>query len=426
VVAGKSVGRTSLGMNKDDVIKLLGKPNKESLDLAIYHTSDKRYFLALRFSGGKLSEIAYTSPNFSTADGITTSNFTGHQKELPASGQSGNYTIYALQSGGLSFAKPSSSGSNNGARIENPAVNSSFGIVHMGPPSDPLRWAWDINSALAAQITDRNAGSTAPAGTATQKANMSNGNNSSQISRTDSSQSIGAHSIQNSDQNTAQSSNQRSGTGFNQSTKQENTSHHSSTNANLVTPGASLARIRLGQTRQEIEKLLGAPAQFNNGISTYWAGDRKFFLSIRYLNERASDMVFSSPSFSTQSGINVNSFREPQFQNEFRQIKSTGTKAITLYEVKEGGLAFFQPLIAPLSLGWLHAKDDTNYNLEWMAQIKEEVLQTGQILPPRLRGNNAPPALLGPSAPMNRPRMRRRLNSMLPGTYSQPGNANYY
>lgn len=241
----------------------------------------------------------------------------------------------------------------------------------MGAPSDPLRWAWDINNALAPQITDRNPGNT-------------------------------------------------------RATSTISASHQSNSNANLVTPGTSLARIKLGQTQQEIEKLLGAPAQFNSDISTYWAGDKKFFLSIRYLNGRASDVVFSSPSFCTQSGINVNSFREPQFQNEFRQIKSTGAKAITLYEMKEGGLAFFQPLIAPLSLGWLHAKDNTNYNLEWMAQIKEEVLQTGQILPPRLRGNNAPPTLLGPSTPINRPRMRRRLNSMLPGTYSQPGNANYY
>ncbi|MBI5171552.1 MAG: caspase family protein [Candidatus Melainabacteria bacterium] len=145
IVPGVSVGRTKIGMSKQEVEALLGRPGQENVDMFTYRTSDRRYFLSLRFSGDKVSEIAFSSPAFSTASGLSLESIKHRPDELAESGRSGSYQIKVGKGGGLSFI----------CKEGGPAQ---FAIVHQGPPTDPQRWLADLNthsgSATATAVSD--------------------------------------------------------------------------------------------------------------------------------------------------------------------------------------------------------------------------------------------------------------------------------
>ncbi|MDQ0885861.1 hypothetical protein QFZ81_000949 [Paenibacillus sp. V4I9] len=73
IIPGKSVGKISLGMTKDDVIKLLGNPTN-TLDNQLIYKSTKN-FLSLYLKSSVVKQIEFTSPSFSTKDGVNTGNF---------------------------------------------------------------------------------------------------------------------------------------------------------------------------------------------------------------------------------------------------------------------------------------------------------------------------------------------------------------
>ncbi len=133
IVPGVSVGRTKIGMSKQEVEALLGRPGQENVDMFTYRTSDRRYFLSLRFSGDKVSEIAFSSPAFSTASGLSLESIKHRTEELTESGRSGPYQIKVGKGGGLSF-------------IGKEGAPAQFAIVHQGPPTDPQRWLADLNT----------------------------------------------------------------------------------------------------------------------------------------------------------------------------------------------------------------------------------------------------------------------------------------
>lgn len=145
IVPGVSVGRTKIGMSKKDVEALLGKPGQENVDMFTYRTSDRRYFLSLRFSGDKVSEIAFSSPAFSTASGLSLESIKHRPEELVESGRSGPYQIKVGKGGGLSF-------------VGKEGAPAQFAIVHQGPPTDPQRWLADLNtrslSATSTAVSD--------------------------------------------------------------------------------------------------------------------------------------------------------------------------------------------------------------------------------------------------------------------------------
>ena len=136
IVPGVSVGRTKIGMSKQDVEALLGRPGQENVDLFTYRTSDRRYFLSLRFSGDKVTEIAFSSPAFSTASGLNLESLKSkhRQDELAESGRSGPYQIKAGKGGGLSFI------------CKDGEPGAQFAVVHQGPPTDPQRWLADLKT----------------------------------------------------------------------------------------------------------------------------------------------------------------------------------------------------------------------------------------------------------------------------------------
>jgi hypothetical protein len=84
LVPGQSVARMNLGMTSAEVLNLLGKPTYSSDSVVTYWTSDRRYFLSVLLKSGVVSEIAFNSPAFKTANMISLSNYTAHAKQFSA------------------------------------------------------------------------------------------------------------------------------------------------------------------------------------------------------------------------------------------------------------------------------------------------------------------------------------------------------
>ncbi|HEY9730888.1 MAG TPA: hypothetical protein V6C89_03185 [Drouetiella sp.] len=84
LVPGQSVARMNLGMTSAEVLNLLGKPTYSSDNVVTYWTSDRRYFLSVLLKAGIVSEIAFNSPAFKTANMISLSNYTAHAKQFSA------------------------------------------------------------------------------------------------------------------------------------------------------------------------------------------------------------------------------------------------------------------------------------------------------------------------------------------------------
>ncbi|MBS1955022.1 MAG: caspase family protein [Cyanobacteria bacterium SZAS-4] len=82
LVPGQSVARMNLGMTTAEILTLLGKPTYSSDDVVTYWTSDRKYFLSVLLKSGLVTEIAFSSPAFKTANSITLSNYASHAKEF--------------------------------------------------------------------------------------------------------------------------------------------------------------------------------------------------------------------------------------------------------------------------------------------------------------------------------------------------------
>jgi hypothetical protein len=70
IVPGESIGRTKLGMTRDDLIKRLGKPTEENEEMMTYKS--KNNYVSLYLDNGVIVQIEFTSPSFRTMGGSTT------------------------------------------------------------------------------------------------------------------------------------------------------------------------------------------------------------------------------------------------------------------------------------------------------------------------------------------------------------------
>jgi hypothetical protein len=73
IVPGKSIGKIALGMAKDEVTRLLGKPTNSDENQMTYKSS--KNYINLLLNNQVVKQIEFTSPSFSTSEGINTGNF---------------------------------------------------------------------------------------------------------------------------------------------------------------------------------------------------------------------------------------------------------------------------------------------------------------------------------------------------------------
>ena len=204
IVPGVSVGRTSIGMNRQAVESLLGKPSCENSGTLVYRTADHKYFLALRLSGDSVTEIMFSSPAFVTAGGVGIDSFLSNKASLKFSDLAGPYKTY--ESGGLAFV------------VKDGSELPQFAVVHKGQLVAPEK--------LAASLSPPASTSDTP------------------------SSSTGA--------------------------------------TNVIVPGQSFAKIRLGMTKPQVVALLGRPTSESDNVFCYRTRDKRYFLIIRTDTDKVS------------------------------------------------------------------------------------------------------------------------------------------
>ncbi len=313
IVPGVSVGRTSIGMNRQAVENLLGKPSSENSGTLVYRTADHKYFLALRLSGDSVTEIMFSSPAFVTAGGVGIDSFVSMKASLKFSDLAGPYKTY--ESGGLSFV------------VKDGSELPQFAVVHKGQLIAPEK--------LAASLS-------VPAGTS-------------------------------------------------------DTPSSSSGATNIIVPGQSFAKIRLGMTKAQVVALLGRPTSESENVICYRTRDKRYFLIIRTDADKVSDVLFNSPAYATASGVAVSNYMQETSRGAFQPPHRPTARPVDIYTLKDGGLSFFQPLNWPTPVGWVHEKSASANDVDWLAKVRSD------MFPDTMLKNGIRP-MIGPGA-----RGRRRV-----------------
>jgi hypothetical protein len=103
IVPGKSIGKLFLGMTKSEVTKTLGKPT--AIEDGVMTYSSSKNYIKLYFKDQILKQVEYTSPSFSTADGISINNFQERGKDFDIKGFQWRFLQVRYDSirGGLSY-----------------------------------------------------------------------------------------------------------------------------------------------------------------------------------------------------------------------------------------------------------------------------------------------------------------------------------
>ncbi len=335
IVPGQSVGRTSIGMSRQAVENLLGKPSSENSGTLVYRTADRKYFLALRLASDSVNEILFSSPAFVTSSGIGVDSFSANRGAMKFSDLAGPYKSYESKPG-LSFV------------VKDGGEVPQFAVVHKGQLTAP--------EILAAGLVEQ-------AKSNIDQAKISLSQNSSK-------------------------------------------SVNSST---LIVPGQSLAKIKLGISKQQAIALLGKPADEVDNVLCYWTGDKRYFLIVRTIEGKVSDVLFDSPAYATAGGIAVTNFNQANSQHAFQLPQRLAKRPVDIYTLKDGGLSFFQPLAWPAPVGWVHDKSAAVNDLDWLTKVRADLFAE-TVLPfapnrPRLFNKGNRP-IIGPGTG---PRGRRRV-----------------
>ncbi len=318
LVPGVSIGRTSLGTGKDDLVKLLGKPGDVQGNSFVYRTADKKYFLCVHFTNDAVSEIAFTSPVFSTAAGINLANFRTRLSELPQQKQDADrkFDVFTGKGGGFSVLSP-----RDGA--------TAIGVIH-GMSVTPDRFEWVPSASPPTTAAP-------PVQTGTTEGRRSAG-----------------------DLTKAKSGGTSSGVESASSSTGTTPANGKPGASSIVVPGSLLGRTRLGSSRAELLKRLGRPSEDLAEVVNYWTGDHRLFVSIRFRGDLITDIAFCSSAFCTEDGIGVKTYKE-RLADAFRPpFAASGWDLFTL---KQGGFT-----IATKDgkvVGWVHSSGAPPAGVFW-------------------------------------------------------------
>jgi hypothetical protein len=129
----------------------------------------------------------------------------------------------------------------------------------------------------------------------------------------------------------------------------------------LIVPGESVGRVRLGMARADVIALLGRPQDSQPDLLVYRArrgGDR---LQVYFAGGRAVQIDFTSPSFRTREGIGIRSYAEDRYAARFARWKLRWRFLNVKHVLRSGGLTFYglnvdsaHPDYAPAHVGVVH------------------------------------------------------------------------
>lgn len=309
VVPGASVGRISLSMTKTDVQSILGKPTVTEGDTATYWSADKRFFLSVEYVGDKVAQIAFSSPVFRTAEGISVGNFSAARGKFKPVSASSQATAHALMGGGFAVVVPKN------------ASNAPVGVVYSGElAAGSLNWL-PKGVGLDAELIKAEA-----APPKVQPVNPAHG------SATAAGAKPPAPVV----------------------------------STTLIVPGISLAKVKLGMSKADILKLLGKPGEepsANVMIYRGGTGARRYVLAIRTDQNGLADVAFTSPNFVTAGSLNVGNFQSRL--SDFDSPFSDSTGSAKIYTLRGGGLSMVTGAGRP-AFGWLHRTGASSNDIAWV------------------------------------------------------------
>ena len=134
VMPGKLVGNFSLGMTREEILKIAPKPQETFPDRLVYKSRKTGNYLVMHLQNNKTVQIDFTSKDFYTGEGIHTGNFWDEQYAplfnawvLP--GPFPSYKL-TLKTGGLTFYSLNVGSSNPNYPAQ------AVGAIHLGqqPP----------------------------------------------------------------------------------------------------------------------------------------------------------------------------------------------------------------------------------------------------------------------------------------------------
>lgn len=110
----------------------------------------------------------------------------------------------------------------------------------------------------------------------------------------------------------------------------------------LIIPGVSLGKIKLNMDVKQVIEILGNPSKKNSESITYYSKNKKNYIQIFLIEDKVSEVIFTSSSFETIDGdridinsnleVNADKYNAWKFQWLLMQIR---------YTLKEGGLTFY-------------------------------------------------------------------------------------
>ncbi len=323
VVPGKGVGRTRLGMTRDEISGMLGRPTQTNGNVLVYRSQDRRNFLALRFKDNILNDIAFSSPAFCTVDGINTKSFDGvidkaTDTNFARRALGNGMTIYERKGGGLLFVKDS---------------ETEVGVVTNQNSAD-FDPTW-----LPAQGKEQLAKTTAPITdkrTAVQTASTAASTNVKTSTR------------------------QGIPTGVSPITPPPS-------NPNKVVdivPGKTMGSALLGMGKDAILTIFSSPTTETNNVMTYVSAQRKTFLSLLLRDNKLAQVAFNSHSFTTADGIGIGNFNEPAVKKKFLPPTKTDDGKYNVYTLRDGGFSIAVSSDGK-TVGCVHAKKEVPSRAFW-------------------------------------------------------------
>ena len=129
----------------------------------------------------------------------------------------------------------------------------------------------------------------------------------------------------------------------------------------LIGPGESVGRIRLGMSRRDVLALLGAPADPRGNPFVYRARRGGNSLQLFFAADRVEQIDFTSPAFRTREGITTRSYAEDRYAARFARWKLRWRFLNVKHVLRSGGLTFYglnvdsaHPDYAPTHVGVVH------------------------------------------------------------------------
>ncbi|WP_127531030.1 outer membrane protein assembly factor BamE domain-containing protein [Paenibacillus kobensis] len=111
---------------------------------------------------------------------------------------------------------------------------------------------------------------------------------------------------------------------------------------NLIVPGISVGKVKIGMTKEDVNRILGKPSREDEIGWIYSSTDRKRFIQVKYYENQVVQIDFNSSSFMTEDLIGIGTFDKPYFYGVDYKLYKFQWRFLQLrYDYDTPGLSFY-------------------------------------------------------------------------------------